>query len=137
MDSNPIDEELEQSFPASDPPDWTGTHAGAPRQEARDGGEALEAGEPGKGRRGPDLLVAAGALRDRAMAAGPLDSKTVELIAFASQITHLQESAGRHAEAARRNGASLEELRHALAIAAVNGGFGALDAGLKILNDLR
>jgi uncharacterized protein (DUF302 family) len=27
---DPVDETIEQSFPASDPPEWTGTHAGAP-----------------------------------------------------------------------------------------------------------
>jgi alkylhydroperoxidase/carboxymuconolactone decarboxylase family protein YurZ len=130
MQSDPIDNELEQSFPASDPPDWTGTHAGAPRDDRRDGAAQ------GRAVRGPDLLVTAGAVRDRALAPGPLDPKTLELIAFATQIGRAEEGARAHAAAARRNGASIDELRHALAVAVVSGGFGALDVGVRILNDL-
>ena len=131
MQRDRIDEKLEQSFPASDPPDWTGTHAGAPPDDEHDGSSR------GHDARVPDLLVTAGALRDRALAPGPLDPKTLELIAFATQIARADEGAREHAAAARQNGASLDELRHALAVAAVSGGFGALDVGLRILNDLR
>jgi alkylhydroperoxidase/carboxymuconolactone decarboxylase family protein YurZ len=103
MPKDPIDNALENTFPASDPPGWTGTHAGAPSE---------------------------------ALAAGPLDAKTVELIAIAAlaaQGLSAQEGARQHALAARRNGASLEEVRQALAVAAVVSGVGALD----LTGDLR
>jgi uncharacterized protein (DUF302 family) len=39
---DPIDEVIEESFPASDPPQWTGAHAGAPAVDSHKGeGEDL------------------------------------------------------------------------------------------------
>jgi alkylhydroperoxidase/carboxymuconolactone decarboxylase family protein YurZ len=118
MTNDPIDEAIEESFPASDPPDWTGTHAGAPA--ARDA----------------DLLGSAAAWRDRALSAGPLDARTVAIVAFAvhaARGSQGNEAARECALAARRHGASLDELRHALAVAAVIGGLGAL----ALAGDLR
>jgi alkylhydroperoxidase/carboxymuconolactone decarboxylase family protein YurZ len=130
MPTDPIDEELEQSFPASDPPNWTGTHLGGPDLGVHDpqARDRVSRGE---------WIGSAAALRDRALAPGPLDAKTLELIAFAAEVAHGRASARAHAVAAHRHGASLEELRHALAVAAVAGGFGALDVGVEILNDVR
>lgn len=34
---DPIDETSDESFPASDPPAWTGAHAGSPNCPERDG----------------------------------------------------------------------------------------------------
>ncbi|MCL2450277.1 MAG: carboxymuconolactone decarboxylase family protein [Polyangiaceae bacterium] len=108
MPKDPIDAVLENTFPASDPPNWTATHAGAPSE----------------------VLGAVAALRDRVLSGGPLDTKTVELIALATlaaQGPSGQESARQHAVAARKNGASIEEVRQALAVAAVVSGLGALE----------
>jgi alkylhydroperoxidase/carboxymuconolactone decarboxylase family protein YurZ len=130
MPSDPIDEALEESFPASDPPDWTGTHAGAPDDGTR------PTGARGPELRQPDLLGSAASLRERALSPGPLDAKTVAIVAFAAHAAlgpQGREGARRHALAARRHGASLDELRHALAVAAVVGGLGALD----LASDLR
>ena len=65
MPSDPIDDELEQSFPASDPPDWTGMHAGAPRVDGRDTRPA-SIGSRSTDRRAGGLRGWATALRDGA-----------------------------------------------------------------------
>jgi alkylhydroperoxidase/carboxymuconolactone decarboxylase family protein YurZ len=139
MHSDPIDDELEQSFPASDPPHWSGMHAGAPSsggREAKKGAGDPKSGMP-KPREGEwDLSKGAVALRERALTPGPLEAKTVELIAFALHVALAREGAHAHAVAARNSGASLDELHQALALAVVAGGLGVLDSGLEILNDL-
>lgn len=134
MQHDRIDEAIEQSFPASDPPEWTGTHAGAPCAGPR--------GPQTRGREAhdEDLLGMAVAARDRALSPGPLDAKTVAIVAFAVQAARGTDGfaqARAHASAARRQGASTEELRHALLIGAVVGGLGALDEGQRILGDVR
>jgi len=77
-------------------------------------------------------------LRTPTVAIGALDAKTARLVAFAVLIAQGHEAARWHAVLARRYGASLAELEHAVAIASFVGGGGrSFEVAKKALAEFR
>src|SRR5580700_11992045 len=77
-------------------------------------------------------------LRTPSVAIGALDAKTARLVAFAVLIAQGHEAARWHAVLARRYGATLAELEHAVAIASfVGGGMRSFEVAKKALAEVR
>ncbi len=72
-------------------------------------------------------------LRDHAMTPGIFDEKTIQLMIFAMMMAELSDAAHLHASAARRAGASWEELQRVITLCAIFRGVPAANRGADIL----
>jgi 4-carboxymuconolactone decarboxylase len=72
-------------------------------------------------------------IRDHAMAPGLFDEKTIQLMVFAMMMAELSDAAHLHAQAARRAGASWDELQAVITLCAVFRGVPAANRGADIL----
>lgn len=81
----------------------------------------------------PDALAIQEKLRSHAFTAGVFDDKTVQLIVFAMMVVELSDAATMHVHAARRAGASWEELQAIVTLASVFRGVPAANRGADIL----
>jgi 4-carboxymuconolactone decarboxylase len=72
-------------------------------------------------------------LRDHAMKPGLFHEKTIQLMVFAMMMAELSDAAHLHATAARRAGASWEELQAVITLCAVFRGVPAANRGADIL----
>jgi 4-carboxymuconolactone decarboxylase len=72
-------------------------------------------------------------IRDHAMASGVFDEKTTQLMVFAMMMAELSDAAHLHATAARRAGASWQELQAVITLCAVFRGVPAANRGADIL----
>lgn len=78
------------------------------------------------------------ALRKRVIVRSPLGLQRLQLVPFAQLLVLEREpEAGRHARAARRAGATLEELVGVVASGLLTGGIAVYSLGLRILDQLR
>lgn len=86
----------------------------------------------------PDFLRASEKLRAGAFYSKHLDMKTTQLILFGMLLVeHNQAGAQAHATAARRAGASWEELHAVMELAAATGVMSVANAGTALLKTLR
>lgn len=91
------------------------------------------------GRVAPEFSLLAEKIRAHALAPqGTFDVKTIQLFCFGMLVVEGHDAAYWHARAARRNGASWEELHKVVEMATVvTSGFGALNRGGALLARLR
>ena len=86
----------------------------------------------------PEFLRIAEQLRAQAFYSDVFDMKTTQLILFGMLLVeHNQIAAQAHAAAARRAGASWEELHKVVELAATTGALGPFNQGSALLNGLR
>lgn len=85
------------------------------------------------GRIDPVALAIQEQLRTHAMTPGVFDNKTIQLIVFAMMVVELSDAALMHAFAARRAGASWEELQAIVTLCSVFRGVPAANRGAEIL----
>ena len=81
----------------------------------------------------PDALAIQEQLRSHAFSSGVFDDKTVQLIVFAMMVVELSDAATMHAHAARRAGATWEELQAIVTLGSVFRGVPAANRGADIL----
>lgn len=85
----------------------------------------------------PELLELQEAVRHKAMHAGALDDKTAQLILWGILLGQVGQGARWHAIAARRCGATWEELHAVAALAYLFRGLPAMNLAAEILTELR
>jgi 4-carboxymuconolactone decarboxylase len=84
----------------------------------------------------PDFLIAQEEVRRQAMYPEALDQKTVQLILFAVLAVNVRDAAKLHVLAARRAGASWEELQATLNLAFLFGGLSVSNVGAHVLEEI-
>ena len=84
----------------------------------------------------PDVLLAQERLRNLVMYPEALDQKTVQLVLFGILHAKLSDAATLHGLAARRAGASWEELQAVIDLAFLFTGFSAANRGPQVLQDI-
>lgn len=84
----------------------------------------------------PDFLIAQEEVRRQAMYPEALDQKTVQLILFAVLAVNVRDAAKLHGLAARRAGASWEELQATLHLAFLFGGLSVSNVGAHVLEEI-
>jgi 4-carboxymuconolactone decarboxylase len=84
----------------------------------------------------PDFLIAQEEVRRQAMYPKALDQKTVQLILFAVLAVNVRDAAKLHGLAARRAGASWEELQATLNLAFLFGGLSVSNVGAHVLEEI-
>jgi 4-carboxymuconolactone decarboxylase len=86
----------------------------------------------------PEFLRLSEQMRAHAFYSDVIDGKTTQLILFGMLLVeHNQIGATAHATAARRLGASWEELHKVVELAATTGAFGPANQGSALLKDVR
>jgi alkylhydroperoxidase/carboxymuconolactone decarboxylase family protein YurZ len=84
----------------------------------------------------PQVLLAQERLRNLIMYPAALDQKTVQLVLFGILHAKLSDAAKLHGLAARRAGASWEELRAVVDLAFLFTGFSAANRGPQVLDEI-
>lgn len=84
----------------------------------------------------PELLDMVEKLRERVMYPACMDVKTAQLILFAVLLSHVAPAAEFHGRAARRAGASKEELHATAALAFLFRGLPAFNLGAEVINKI-
>ena len=87
-------------------------------------------------KRYPDYLAAVEQLGDQVKKAGPLDPKVAELIQLAAAAAvHSEGSVHSHVRRARKAGATVDEINHAILLLTSTIGFPAVAAALSWVDD--
>jgi len=84
----------------------------------------------------PETLDAVEAMREKVMYPDALDIKTAQMILFACLLTNLAPAAKIHAIAAKRAGATREELHAVAGLAFLFRGLSAFNNGAQIINEV-